>query len=141
MHRWNARIGHRRDQADPGCPKAGILRGTWNGFGIIGWKRAHDCGDMHANFLKQAALHDSHYAAAASRFFAVPRRADKSAGTSGVKRRVCFVFEGFKRLHDLVAQGFKPCSCLCFTVVLLAHSALVCRSCAGKVVPVSSLQR
>ncbi len=87
-----------------------------------------DTRDMHAHFLKQAAPHHAHHAAALifarrSRLTR-PGRADKAAGCAGVKRGIGTVFQRLERGDDPARQLFEPGARRYFSGVELFHGRL-----------------
>ena len=96
------------DDADAAGPEAWVLLGTGDGLAELGAELAEDGGDVDADLLEDAALHDADDAAAAElagNFGAGPGLALEAARAGG-RRGVCL--DGLELGADLVPEGFEP---------------------------------
>jgi hypothetical protein len=112
MHGRHQRRAHMRDKADAaGHEGAAVLRRARNLRAEPFRKRAVDGGDIDADFLKNAAVHQRHLAAAARAAVfvpAIPFFAREAPGGQVAVRAAERVLQPLEGGADAVAQGCEP---------------------------------
>ena len=135
MDGGHMRVGHVRDQADPGGEEAGVFLGAVNAGGEFGREASADGRDVHADFLEDLAAHLPADAAAARAAFgvgALPRDELEARLAAGL---ALDLLEG---RTDAVAQRFEPVAGALLLFVECQHGAHITQRARMPIPPLGS---
>ena len=135
MDGWHMRIGHVRDQADPGGEETGVFLGAVNAGGELGREASADGRDVHADFFEDLSAHLPADAASAGPAFgvgALPWDELEARLAAG------FPLDLFECRTDAVAQRFEPVAGALLLFVECQHGAHITQRARMPIPPLGS---